>query len=154
MNPVIRGLAIYFFLLIIFRLMGKKSLKETTAFDFVLLLIISEVTQQALVGQDYSLTASLILIITLISSDLLMTFLRQKFQIIDKITDGSPLLIVDHGKPLEKRMKKCNVDSSDIMHAARLIKGITKMEEIKYAVLERDGSISIIPYPDSEKKDN
>jgi uncharacterized membrane protein YcaP (DUF421 family) len=146
MNPVIRGLAIYIFLLIIFRLTGKKSLKETTAFDFVLLLIISEVTQQALVGQDYSITGAFLLILTLVTADLLLTFLRDKFKIIDKITDGTPLLIVDHGKPLENRMKKCKVDRDDILHAARLARGITKMEEIRYAVLERDGSISIIPY--------
>jgi uncharacterized membrane protein YcaP (DUF421 family) len=146
MNPVVRGLAIYIFLLIIFRLMGKKSLKETTAFDFVLLLIISEVTQQALVGQDYSITGAFVLIITLISADLVLTLLRDKFKIVDKVTDGTPLLIVDHGKPLLKRMKKCKVDTNDILHAARLARGITKMEQIRYAVLERDGSISIIPY--------
>lgn len=144
MNPVIRGLAIYFFLLIIFRLTGKKSLKETTTFDFVLLLIISEVTQQALVGQDYSITGGVILIITLISADLILTFLRDRFKIIDKITDGAPLVIVDHGKPLYKRMEKCKVDEDDIMHAARLLRGLERMEQIKYAVLERDGSISII----------
>lgn len=146
MNPVFRGLAIYFFLLIVFRIMGKKTLKETTAFDFVLLLIISEVTQQALVGDDYSLTGAGILILTLISSDLVLTFLRTKFPILDKITDGTPLLIVDHGKPLKNRMEKCQVDEDDIMHAARLTRGIEKMEQIKYAVLERDGSISIIPF--------
>jgi uncharacterized membrane protein YcaP (DUF421 family) len=152
MNPVLRGLAIYIFLLIIFRLMGKKSLKETTAFDFVLLLIISEVTQQALVGQDYSITGAFLLILTLITADLILTFLREKFKIIDKITDGTPLLIVDHGKPLEKRMKKCKVDRDDILHAARLLQGITRMEEIKYAVLERDGSISVVPYGEGEEK--
>lgn len=146
MNPVLRGLAIYFFLLIVFRIMGKKSLKETTSFDFVLLLIISEVTQQALVGRDYSITGAFILILTLISSDLVLTFLRDNFKIVDKITDGTPLLIVDHGKLLEKRMKKCKVDADDILHAARLTRGIEKMEQIKYAVLERDGSIAIIPY--------
>jgi uncharacterized membrane protein YcaP (DUF421 family) len=146
MNPVLRGLAIYFFLLVVFRLMGKKTLKETTSFDFVLLLIISEVTQQALVGQDYSITGAFILILTLISSDMVLNFLRKKFHIVDKIVDGSPLIIVDNGKPLHKRMEKCNVDENDIMHAARLLQGIERMEQIKYAVLERDGSISIIPF--------
>jgi uncharacterized membrane protein YcaP (DUF421 family) len=151
MNPVVRGLVIYIFLLIVFRLTGKKSLKETTTFDFVLLLIIGEVTQQALLGRDYSLTTACLLIITLITADLLLTFLRDKFKIVDQVTDGAPLLIVDHGKPLMKRMKKCKVDESDILHAARLERGLTRMEEIKYAVLERDGSISIIPYPPAEK---
>jgi uncharacterized membrane protein YcaP (DUF421 family) len=130
--------------------MGKKSLKETTAFDFVLLLIISEVTQQALVGQDYSITGAFILILTLIAADLLLTFLRGRFKFIDKIVDGNPILIVDHGKPLKGRMRKCKVDEDDVLHAARLSRGVEKMEEIKYAVLERDGSISIITYEKSD----
>ena len=73
MNPVFRGLIIYLFLLIVFRIMGKRSLKETTTFDLVLLLIISEVTQQALVGDDYSLTTSMLLICTLMGADLVYT---------------------------------------------------------------------------------
>ena len=64
--------------------------------------------------------------------------------------DGNPILIVDHGKPLKGRMSKCKVDEDDILHAARLSKGVEKMEEIKYAVLERDGSISIITYDKSD----
>jgi Predicted membrane protein len=146
MNPVLRGFAIYIFLLVVFRLMGKRSLKETTTFDFLLILIISEVTQQALVGQDYSITGAFILILTLIAADLLFTFLREALSIVDQVMEGAPLLIVDHGQPLERRMKKCKVEKDDVLHAARLIHGIETMLQIKYAVLEKDGSISIIPY--------
>jgi len=146
MNPVLRGFAIYIFLLIVFRLMGKRSLKETTTFDFLLILIISEVTQQALVGQDYSITGAFILILTLVAADLLFTFLREAFRIVDQVTEGAPLLIVDHGQPLERRMKKCKVEKDDILHAARLLHGTETMSQIKYAVLEKDGSISIIPF--------
>lgn len=146
MNPVLRGFAIYIFLLVVFRLMGKRSLKETTTFDFLLILIISEVTQQALVGQDYSITGAFILILTLIAADLLFTFLREALSIVDQVMEGAPLLIVDHGQPLEWRMKKCKVEKDDVLHAARLIHGIETMSQIKYAVLEKDGSISIIPY--------
>lgn len=146
MNPVLRGFATYIFLLVVFRLMGKRSLKETTTFDFLLILIISEVTQQALVGQDYSITGAFILILTLIAADLLFTFLREALSIVDQVMEGAPLLIVDHGQPLERRMKKCKVEKDDVLHAARLIHGIETMSQIKYAVLEKDGSISIIPY--------
>jgi uncharacterized membrane protein YcaP (DUF421 family) len=145
MNPVFRGAVIYIFLLILFRIMGKRSLNETTTFDFVLLLIISEVTQQALVGEDFSLTASALLITTLMGLDMIFTFTKQKFAMFGRIVEGAPLVIVDHGKPLKKRMEKTQVDEEDILHAARFNCGIEKMEEIKYAVLEKDGTISIIP---------
>jgi len=146
MNPVFRGIIIYVFLLIIFRLMGKRTLNETTTFDLVLLLIISEVTQQALIGEDFSITASALLICTLMGMDLIFTLLRQKFSVFERIIEGAPLVIVDNGKPLKKRMSKTKVDEEDVLHAARLNFGLEKMDEIKYAVLEKDGSISIIPY--------
>lgn len=146
MNVVVRGLLIYLFLLLIFRLLGKRSLNETTTFDFVLLLIISEVTQNALVGQDYSITASAILICTLMGTDLLFSMIKEKWKLFGHITEGVPLVIVDNGKPLKKRMYKAKVDEEDVLHAARSLMGLQKMDEIKYAVLEKDGGISIIPY--------
>jgi uncharacterized membrane protein YcaP (DUF421 family) len=149
MNPVFRGIAVYLFLLLIFRIMGKRSLSETTTFEFILLLIISEVTQQALVGKDYSITGSAILIGTLMSMDLILSRLKDKFHFFGKVTEGMPLVIVDKGTPLTERMQKSRVDEADVLEAARLNFGLERMDQIKYAVLEKDGSISIIPY---EKK--
>jgi uncharacterized membrane protein YcaP (DUF421 family) len=145
MNPVIRGLVIYVFVLVIFRILGKRSLSETTTFDFVLLLIISEATTDALIGEDYSLTASIIMISTLVGIDLLLSILKEHSKILDRFIDGAPLVIVDHGKPLQQRMKKSRVDEEDILEAARLLHGLENMKQIKYAVLEKDGSISIVP---------
>jgi uncharacterized membrane protein YcaP (DUF421 family) len=146
MNPVFRGIAIYLFLLLIFRIMGKRSLSETTTFEFILLLIISEVTQQALVGKDFSITGSAILIGTLMSMDLILSRLKDKFHFFGKVTEGMPLVIVDKGTPLTKRMQKSRVDEADVLEAARLNLGLERMDQIKYAVLEKDGSISIIPF--------
>lgn len=150
MNPVLRGVIIYLFLLLVFRIMGKRSLSETTTFDFLVLLIISEVTQQAMVDNDNSLTAAFILIATLLGLDLLFTLLKKPFKMFDKIMEGAPLIIVDHGKPLKDRMNKSNVDEADVMQAARGNLGLEKIEDVKYAVLEKDGSISIIPFDSKE----
>jgi uncharacterized membrane protein YcaP (DUF421 family) len=145
MNPVVRGIAIYLVVLIVFRIMGKRSLSEATTFDFVLLLIISEVTQQALVGQDYSLTGSFILIISLITFDLIFSLIKERSKMFGKLAEGTSLLIVDEGKPLKERMIKCKVDEEDILEAGRLQFGLEKLEQIKYAILEKDGAISIVP---------
>ena len=145
MNPVIRGLVIYIFLMIVFRLSGKRTLAQTTPFEFILLLIISEVTQQALVGEDYSLTTSLILITTLVGLDLLLSLIKQKWRGFEKVTEGSPLIVVANGKLLQNRANKSRVSEEDILEAARNLHGLERMEQIKYAVLELDGSISIIP---------
>ena len=146
MNPVLRGIAIYLFILVLFRLMGKRSLSEATTFDLVLLLIISEVTQQALVGHDYSLTGSFILIVTLVSTDLVFSLLKEQFPFFGKITEGLPLVIVNEGKPLINRMKKSKVSEDDILEAARMTFGLERMKDIKYAILEKSGDITIVPY--------
>jgi len=146
MNPVLRGVIVYVFLMIVFRIMGKRTLNEATTFDLILLLIISEVTQQALVGQDFSITTSAVLICTLMGMNALITLFRQSSTSFGRIIEGAPLIIVDRGKPLPKRMKKTQVDEEDVMESARITFGLEKMEDIKYAVLEKDGTISIIPY--------
>ncbi len=150
MNPVLRGIIVYVFLLIVFRLMGRRTLSETTTFDLVLLLIISEVTQQGLVGEDFSITTAALLICTLMGIDLLLTLWKNASKHVDRIIEGAPLVIVADGKPLEKRMDKTKVDKDDVMQAARLTFGLEKMEEIKFAVLEKDGTISIIPFDKSK----
>lgn len=145
MNPVVRGLAVYLFLFIIFRIVGKRTLSEMTTFDFVLLLIISETTTDALIGEDYSLMACFIMVSTLIGTEFLFSLLKEKFRWFDVMSDGAPLVIVDNGKPLKKRMDKARVDEGDILESARQLHGLERMDQIKYAVLEKDGSISIIP---------
>lgn len=145
MELIIRGAVIYLFLLLLFRVLGKRSLAETTTFDFVLLLIIGEATQQALLGNDFSTTNALVLITVLMGIDLVFVKLKGKYKKLDRLLEGTPLILVDHGKPLKGRMKEAKVDTEDILEAARISHGLERMHQIKYAVLERDGQISIIP---------
>ncbi|MCG3115215.1 MAG: DUF421 domain-containing protein [Candidatus Manganitrophus sp. SA1] len=145
MDAVLRGLAVYIFLLIVFRIAGKRSVAEVTTFDFILVLIIAEATQQALLGQDYSITNAFLLIITLLGADILMSLIKQRSPQAEKWLDGVPLVIVENGRPLHDRMDKARVDESDILTAARERLGLERMDQIKYAVLERSGGISIIP---------
>jgi uncharacterized membrane protein YcaP (DUF421 family) len=145
MNPVLKGILVYLFVLIIFRFMGKKNLAETTTFDLVLLLIISETTSNALTGNDYSLVTCFLLVATMTGADFLIGKLKTRSSRFDKIVDGAPLVLVDEGKLLQTRMKNANVDFGDIMEAARMTQGLETLEQIKYAVLEKDGSISLIP---------
>lgn len=145
MNPVIRAIVIYLILLIVFRFMGKRSLASTTTFDFVVLLIISEVIQNALVGEDYSLTNGIVLIATLMGMDIILSLIKSKFKKFDRVAEGTPLVIVDNGQPLTERMLKSGVELDDVMQAARMLQGLERIDQIRYAVLEKDGSISIIP---------
>ena len=146
MNPILRGVIIYVFLLVIFRITGKRTLSNTTTFELVLLLIISEVTQQAMAGEDFSIITAFLLISTLIGMDLLFSFIKTKSKLFDEAAEGSPIIMVDKGKPLKNRMRLSRVEEEDILASARMLHGLERMEQIKYAVLETDGSISIIPF--------
>jgi uncharacterized membrane protein YcaP (DUF421 family) len=145
MDAILRAAATYAFLLLIFRLAGKRSLAHITTFDFVLLLMISEATQNALIANNYSLTNSFLVIITLVSIDIGLSLLKGLLPKLEKFIDGVPLIIVENGKPLKDRMKKARVDEADVLTAGRELHGLERMDQIKYAVLERSGGISVIP---------
>jgi uncharacterized membrane protein YcaP (DUF421 family) len=145
MESVIRPTLVYLFVLVLLRLTGRRTLAQITTFDFVLLLIISEATQQALIGEDNSMINCAIVVSTLIGLNILMSLLKQRSPWFDRLLDDIPLVIVADGKPLKDRMEKARVDEDDVLDAARELHGLESMEQIRHAILERDGQISIIP---------
>ena len=145
MDSVLRTAAVYGFLLVVFRILGKRSLAQITSFDFVLLLIVGEATQQALLGDDFSLTTAAIVIATLMALELALSLVKEYSPSVDRLMESTPIVIVENGKPLTDRLERERVDVSDVMQAARERHGIERLDQIKYAVLERSGGISIIP---------
>jgi len=145
MEQVIRGLSIYFLMWLFFRVAGKRTLRDLTAFDFVLLLIVSECTQQGLVGKDYSVTGAATVVATLLGADIVLSLLKQRFQGLEKVVDSVPVLLIEAGRMHPDRMKKERVDEADILAAARQSRGIARLEDIDYAILEVSGGLSIIP---------
>lgn len=145
MESVLRAVAIYLFLLLIMRISGKRSFSQITTFDFVLLLVIGEATQQALLGEDFSMTNAFAVIITLVVIDIGLSLWKQRSRRLANALESQPLVLLADGKPLEERMNEVRVDADDILAAARLTQGLERLDQIKYAVLERNGGISIIP---------
>lgn len=145
MEAILRAIAIYLFLMILFRISGRRSLGDITTFDFVLLLIISEATQQAMLGENFSLTNGFLVILALVAFDIAMSLLMRRFPSLSAWVQGKPLIIVDDGRPLRDLMRKARVEEDDILTAARITQGLERMDQIKYAVLERSGGISIVP---------
>jgi uncharacterized membrane protein YcaP (DUF421 family) len=107
--------------------------------------VIGEATQQGLLGDDFSVTNAILIIVTLVGLDIGLSLLKDHIPTIGPWMDDVPLVIVEDGKAIERRMKKARVDESDVLESAREKQGIERMDQIKYAVLERTGSISIIP---------
>jgi len=146
MNLIFQGAVIYVFLFAVMRLSGKRQFSELTAFDAVLLLIISETTQNALIGsEDYSLTAAILLITTLVVIDIGLSMAKQHVSALDAAMEGTPVVLVKDGRILEENARKERVDEDDVLAAARETQGLMTLDEIRFAILERGGHISVIP---------
>jgi uncharacterized membrane protein YcaP (DUF421 family) len=145
MESVLRAAAVYAFLLVVFRIAGKHSLAQITTFDFVLILVIGESTQQALLGTDISMINSWIVIATLVVMEQVLTIVKGRWPSLDEALESQPVVIVARGRQLERRMREEQVSLSDILSSARTHHGIGRLDQIEYAVLERGGGISIIP---------
>lgn len=145
MDSVLRSAAIYIVVLFVFRVAGRRTLSELTTFDFVLLLVIGEATQQALLGDDFSITNAFIVIVSLVGMDITMTYIKRRSARIAKLIDGESMIIVEYGKVLDLRIQKSRIDQDDILQAARTTQGLERLDQIKFAILEKDGKISIIP---------
>lgn len=145
METVLRAAGIYLVLMVVMKIAGKRTLMQMTSFDLILLLIISEATQQALLGDDFSVTGAALTIITLFSIDILLGILKNRFPVTERLIDGTSVILVENGKPLYRQMKKTGVGCEEVLIAARSGQGVDRIENIKFAILEKNGQISIIP---------
>jgi uncharacterized membrane protein YcaP (DUF421 family) len=145
MDAILRGLTVYLFLLAAFRLAGNRTLSEATSFDLVLLLIISETTQQAMVDEDHSLTTAFLLIMTLIGASVAISALKHRFKTVRRWLEDTPVVIYEKGRLHPDRMDSMKVEKEDILEAARKQAGLERLEQVKYAVVEAGGGISIVP---------
>lgn len=145
MDAILRGALVYLALLLIFRLIGPRTLAQVTTFDLVLLLVVSEATQQALLGEDFSITMALLVIITLVGMDRFADYVGWRFPRADRILDGTPVVLIERGQVLEDRLRRHHLTMAEVLQQARSTQGLRAASEIEYAVLERSGTISIIP---------
>jgi uncharacterized membrane protein YcaP (DUF421 family) len=144
-EAVIRAVVIYSVLYLLMRVSGKRTLSDMNAFDLLLLLIISEATQQAMVDNDHSITHSVLLITSLVGCDILLSLVKRASTRAENLLDSTPLLLVADGSPIAAHLHKERVSEEDILTAARETQGLTDLKQIRYAVLESNGKISIIP---------
>ena len=145
MESVLRAVCVYFFVLFVFRISGKRSMSQITTFDFILLLIIGEATQQALLGNDFSVINAWVSIGTLIALELGFSKAEGRWPSFGRVVGSLPVVVVEDGKLLTARAEQEGVTVSEILEAGREKHGLERLEQFKYAILERHGGISVIP---------
>jgi uncharacterized membrane protein YcaP (DUF421 family) len=141
---LLRTVAIYLVILVGLRLAGKREIGQLTVFDLVVLLLIANAVQNAMVGSDTSLTGGALAAVILLLINALLARLRYKWPRLRHIVEGSPTLLALHGETIPEHMRREGVDD-DMLSAALREHGITDISGVEMAVLETDGSISVVP---------
>src|SRR2546426_6386963 len=142
-EKIIRSIAVYGFLLVAFRLAGKRQLGQMTAFDLIVLLIISNVLQNAAIGNDNSLGGGLLGATVIIVLNYLIAWLTYRHRGLERIVENSPT-IVKHGHVLRSNLDRECMSLPELRAALRK-EGIATMSEVRYAILEEDGRVTVIP---------
>jgi len=145
MDSVIKACIVYFVLWAIIRISGRRTLGEMSAFDFILFLIIGGSTQRAITGEDFSLTNALILVSTFVVIEIVLSLLDLRSPLLRRVFEGTPTVLVENGHPMIYRLRWARITEDNILEAARRLHGLVRMEQIKFAILESTGKISIVP---------
>ena len=142
---VLRGLIVYLFLIFILRLTGKRQIGQMSPFDLVLLLVLSNAVQNSMNGGDNSVAAGLILSVTLVGANWLTGYLTYRSKVAERLIEGSPQLLLHNGKINEKALNDAQLTREELISALRM-QGYTEIAGVRAAILETDGTISVIPY--------
>jgi len=141
---VIRTMAVYLVILVGLRLSGKREIGQMTVFDLVVLLLISNAVQNAMVGPDTSLTGGILAAVVLLVINIIIARLRLTSPRLRRLVEGTPTLLILHGKVIDEHMRREGIDAESLMAALRE-HGVEQISEVEMGVLEIDGSISVVP---------
>jgi uncharacterized membrane protein YcaP (DUF421 family) len=149
-EKLLRPVMIYVALLVIFRVASKRELAQATLFDFLIILLISNVVQNAIIGNDNSVLGALAGAMILVLLAGALNRITSRSRKAREMLEGSPLLLVYAGKIDDAMMRKQSVSRNDLLSAIRK-QGIIRLSEVSYAILELDGEISVIKKDDVQE---
>ncbi len=141
---VVRTLIIYVAVLIGLRLTGKREMGQMTPFDLVLILLIANAVQNAMVGADNSVTGGLIAAAVLLVGNYGLAQARGRIPWLRRAVEGTPTLLVNEGQFVREHLRQEGLNEDEVLMAIRE-HGVADVQDVRMAVLEVDGSISIVP---------
>jgi uncharacterized membrane protein YcaP (DUF421 family) len=143
MSTIIHAILGYIFLLLIVRLLSRRPGGQLTLFEFVIVFLIGGLIIQGTVGKDRSITNCATAILTVGLMHWLVSSIRARFPRFGAVVDGTPVTLLKSGEWQLEVMRGMRIDREDVMAAART-KGLSSIHDVAYAILERNGAISII----------
>lgn len=144
METVLRILIIYLFVMIGLRVLGKREFGQLSPLELVMLLLIPEIASQSLVREDYSLTNALLGLSTLFTLQFLTSALMHRSKRAEELMVGVPTVLVQHGRLVEENLNRERVSPDEVFAEMRK-SGVDRLEQVRWAVLETDGKIAVVP---------
>ena len=149
-EKIIRPIIVYFCLLVLIRFGGKRELGSMTAFDIIVLLVLGNAVQNAIIGEDYSLMGGLIDAVVLMICNYVMVRLSYRFNKIQRLVEGTPTLLVRDGKPVIRHLAKEAITENEL-HSKLCQQGFENIADVRLAILETDGTMTVERYPSSSE---
>jgi uncharacterized membrane protein YcaP (DUF421 family) len=140
---VLRTVAVFGFLLLLTRVIGRRELSSLEPFDLILLIVLGDAVQQGLTQDDYSLTGALLVVGTFAVLQVFVSWLGYRFPRARPVLEGEPIIIIQDGELIEANMKRERLTRAEVAQAARS-EQIAHISEIRWGVLEPNGTISFI----------
>jgi uncharacterized membrane protein YcaP (DUF421 family) len=144
MDLVIRATIVFFAVLLMTRAIGRRELSSLEPFDIILLVVIGDLVQQGVTQSDYSVTGALIVIATMTLLTGIMAFLNFRFRPLRRVLEGQPVVLVEDGRVIERNMRRERLTLEELEAEGRQ-QQVAGVADMRWAVLETSGSISVIP---------
>lgn len=144
LEVIVRTAIVYLFLVLILRLSGKREVGQMSILELIVILLISDAVQNAMVGQDTTLLGGIVAVLTLLGLDYGLNALTGRSRRLRRAIEGEPRLLVRDGRLLSRALREEKVEPEEVRAAIRA-QGLARVEDVHLAVLETDGSISVIP---------
>lgn len=144
MDLVIRATVVFFFILLVTRIAGRRELAELEPFDLILLVVLGDLVQQGITQSDDSVTGTLIVISTIALLSVGVSWISFRSRRARVLTAGEPIVLVQEGRPIERNLRRERITLEDVQEEARRSQ-LTSLAEVQWAILEDDGHISCIP---------
>lgn len=143
MDIVLRATAAFVFVFVLLRVLGRRELAALEPFDLILLVVIGDLVQQGVTQSDMSLTGSVLAVGTFALLAVAASWLSFRFKAARKVLEAAPLVVVEHGEPIERNMRSERLTLEEVAAAARL-QSIGSLDEVEWAIVEGSGQISFV----------
>jgi uncharacterized membrane protein YcaP (DUF421 family) len=144
MDIVVRAGVAFLFLLLLTRIVGRRELNSMEPFDLILLVVIGDLIQQGVTQSDYSLTGAMLVGATFAVLTVAVSYLGFRVKPLRRVLEGEPLVLIEDGKPIEQNIHRERLTLEEVAAEARG-QQIARLEDVRWAILETNGSISFIP---------